>query len=238
MNRATGACLQMGLEKTVMTNVAKSSRRLNLGCGYDRREGYINVDMNDFHAPDVVADVSDLSGFPSDFYEEILAQDVLEHMTREVSEIAFKEWARLLSPTGVMKIRVPSLLGLFSLFGRDPWTAEAHKAIVHLLFGTQAYTGDFHLSGFTPPILLDMAEKSGVMLASAWLKDDWLFGLEFVRKREPTHEEYLHQLYFEVLGRAADHEGYANHIAPLMNGRSREETKALFLNSEEAKARM
>lgn len=220
-----------------IANVLEASRRLNLGCGFDKRDGYINVDMNDFHAPDVVADVSDLSAFPSDFYEEILAQDVLEHMTRETSEVAFKEWARLLSPTGVLRIRVPSLLGMFSLFGRHPWTAEAHKVIVQLMFGTQAYTGDFHLSGFTPPMLLEMAEKSGVMLASAWMKDDWLFDLEFVRKRDPTDEQFIHQLYFSVLGRTADADGFANHLAHLQATGMREITKAAFLKSAEAKIR-
>jgi len=216
------------------TNLLTSSKRLNLGCGYDRREGYLNVDLNDFHGPDVVADVSNLVGFPTGFYDEILAQDVLEHMTREVSKKAFFEWARLLSPTGVMKVRIPSLLGLLTLFNRS-WNAESHNQFVHLMFGTQAYNGDFHLAGFTPPILLEMAEGAGLMLSSAILKDDWLYDLEFVKRREPTEEEFLHQLYFEVLGRPADPEGFAGHLDNLRSGRSRGETRAIFANSPESK---
>jgi predicted SAM-dependent methyltransferase len=217
-------------------NLLMSSKKLNLGCGYDRREGYLNVDLNDFHRPDVVADVSHLVGFPSGYYDEILAQDVLEHMTREVSKKAFNEWARLLSDVGILKIRTSSLLGLLSLFSRD-WSAENHNHIVHLMFGTQAYTGDFHLTGFTPPILLEMAEEAGVMISSVVLKDDWLYDLEFVKRREPTDEEFLHQLYFEVLGRCADPNGYAFHLGELKKGGSRQVTWANFVNSDEAKIR-
>lgn len=45
--------------------VETNLRRLNVGCGFDIRPDYINVDMNDFHSPDVVADIVDLDGFPT-----------------------------------------------------------------------------------------------------------------------------------------------------------------------------
>ncbi len=54
--------------------------RLNLGCGWDLREGYLNVDVHDFHKPDLVADVTKLDMLPSGRYREIIAQDVLEHL--------------------------------------------------------------------------------------------------------------------------------------------------------------
>src|SRR6478672_11115968 len=57
-------------------------RRLNLGCGFDYREGFLNIDLNDFHKPDLVADVRNLHSLPSDFYEELVANDVLEHLER------------------------------------------------------------------------------------------------------------------------------------------------------------
>ena len=47
--------------------------RLNLGCGFDRREGYTNVDFQEFHHPDLHADVRDLGMLPSDHYREIIA---------------------------------------------------------------------------------------------------------------------------------------------------------------------
>jgi predicted SAM-dependent methyltransferase len=53
--------------------------KLNLGCGFDHRAGYLNVDMHPFTNPDLVADVLDLSMLPAATYDEIIAQDVLEH---------------------------------------------------------------------------------------------------------------------------------------------------------------
>jgi hypothetical protein len=32
-------------------------RKLNLGCGWDKRDGYLNVDLHGSHDPDLVADV-------------------------------------------------------------------------------------------------------------------------------------------------------------------------------------
>src|SRR4051794_39295293 len=49
-------------------------RRLNLGAGFDKRPGYLNVDLNDFHAPDLVGDVRSLPELPTGLYEEIIAQ--------------------------------------------------------------------------------------------------------------------------------------------------------------------
>ncbi|WP_146029861.1 DUF4214 domain-containing protein [Erythrobacter sp. SAORIC-644] len=210
-------------------------RKLNLGCGFDLREGFVNVDLNDFHSPDIVADISDLRDFPSGYYEEVVAQDVLEHMTREVSKVAFTEWARLLSPTGVLKVRIPSLIGLLTLIQTRSWDVEWHNHVVHLTFGTQAYNGDFHLTGFTPPILLDWAASAGVMLVSASLVDEWLYDLEFALMRSATDSEYLHQLYFEVLGRPADTEGLQSHLRALQDGASRDSVRETFVNSSEAK---
>src|SRR3954449_9383032 len=52
--------------------------RLNVGCGYDIRPGFLNVDNGDWHSPDLVADITDLVMLPSGHFEEIVAQDVLE----------------------------------------------------------------------------------------------------------------------------------------------------------------
>ena len=62
--------------------------RLNLGCGYDRREGFLNVDLHAFHDPDLVGDVRSLPALPSGRYTEIVAQDVLEHLERADGPVA------------------------------------------------------------------------------------------------------------------------------------------------------
>jgi hypothetical protein len=66
----------------------KYPNNLNLGCGFDKRPGYTNVDMNSFHSPDLVCDVLDLSVLPKNYYVEIVAQDILEHLPRNLTKSA------------------------------------------------------------------------------------------------------------------------------------------------------
>lgn len=214
-----------------------SLKRLNLGCGFDIRPGYLNVDLNDFHSPDLVADISNLTVLQNGFYDEIVAQDVLEHMTRAVAKQAFSGWARLLSPDGIMKVRVPSLLGMFRLLERGAWTVEAHEAVVHLMFGTQAYNGDFHQAGFTPPIVLDWARSAGLVVIRVADRDGWLYDLDFAKAREVNDEEFLHWAYFEMLGRPADASGLATYGSLLASGRiGRDGILAVMRESDEGKA--
>ena len=57
-------------------------KKVNLGCGFDKRKEYLNVDLNDFHSPDLVADVTKLEMLPENHFEEVLAIDILEHIER------------------------------------------------------------------------------------------------------------------------------------------------------------
>lgn len=79
---------------------ARFARKLNLGCGFDLREGYLNVDMNVWHKPDLLADVRKLGFLPAQYYEEILAQDVLEHLPRTETLRVLAHWNRPLKMGG------------------------------------------------------------------------------------------------------------------------------------------
>jgi len=84
--------------------------KLNLGCGFDRREGYINVDNQLLCEPDTLAD---LEVFPWPFETssatEILLSHVLEHLGehRETYLKIIQELYRVSAPNAVIKISVP-----------------------------------------------------------------------------------------------------------------------------------
>lgn len=149
-------------------------RRLNLGCGWDHREGYLNVDLNAFHKPDLVADVCQLSMLPGGYYEEILAQDVLEHLPRTSTSSALREWSRLLQIGGYLCLRVPSFEELAALF-RESNTFERHIELMQFLFGTQAYTGDFHFTSFTRILLEGYLRQAGFQVEKITTLHGWLF---------------------------------------------------------------
>ena len=81
-------------------------KKLNLGCGQFRKEGYINLDVSPLSKADVICD---LEKFPYPFddntFDFIEAAHLLEHLSdpcRVMSEIN-----RILKPGGTIHIRVP-----------------------------------------------------------------------------------------------------------------------------------
>ncbi|MBD1926664.1 methyltransferase domain-containing protein [Trichocoleus sp. FACHB-90] len=162
---------------------SKYPRKLNLGCGFDIRPDYINVDFQEFHNPDLVADIRKLDILPSDYYEEIVAQDCLEHFPRCDTEPTLAEWSRLLKSGGILKLRVPNLIGLLELFlWEEKQSIEDQKTLVQCLFGTQAYEGDWHLTGFTQLLLEHYLEQAGFFKIKIQSKDHWLFDVVCEKK--------------------------------------------------------
>jgi SAM-dependent methyltransferase len=83
--------------------------RLNLGCGYNKLEGYINVDHDERCNPDVVADLEGVLPFEDSSVDEIVMFHVLEHLGQDTKTYLgiWKEFYRILKDQGVIKITVP-----------------------------------------------------------------------------------------------------------------------------------
>lgn len=153
---------------------AAHPRKLNLGCGFDKRSGYLNVDFQAFHEPDLVADVRHLPMLPDGYYAEIVAQDVLEHLTRADVEVALAEWGRKLEVGGRLVLRVPDVLGVARLLSRNR-EVEQQRTLIQNLFGTQAYDGDYHLAGFTEVTLRASLADAGFEVVEIGYRDGWMF---------------------------------------------------------------
>lgn len=211
--------------------------KLNLGCGFDHKEGYLNIDLNNFHKPDLVADICDLKILPSNYYEEIIAQDVLEHIGRIKTKTVLAEWNRLLKVNGILKIQVPNLLGLFSLFKKkDYQSVEKQEELVQCLFGTQSYNGDFHYTAFTEVLLRHYLSVTGFSILQLSIKDEWLFVVVAEKIKEcelgelfnsKDYHEFLTKAYSKILKREPDRDGFNFYLSKLENG---EMTKELVVN--------
>lgn len=81
-------------------------KKLNLGCGEDKKEGYVNVDFSPIVKPDVA---HNLNQFPYPFepnsFELIEAFHVLEHLDKPFD--VMKELHRVLKPGGTLHVKVP-----------------------------------------------------------------------------------------------------------------------------------
>ena len=163
--------------------------RLNLGCGYDLREGFLNVDIHAFHNPDLIADVAQLDMLPSGRYVEIIAQDVLEHLPRTSTVPVLQEWSRLLAVSGAIHLRVPSVIDLVELMRAPEHQAiEQQERFVQCLFGTQAYTEDTHYTTFTEPLLRHYLGLADLAVTEWTVRDGWLFVVDAVKVKRPAAE--------------------------------------------------
>ncbi len=83
-------------------------KKLNLGCGKDIREGYVNLDLVKLEGVDVVCDVNKKLPFKDDYFDEIMAYDILEHVN-DMPKV-LKELHRILKKGGILRIKVPHFL--------------------------------------------------------------------------------------------------------------------------------
>jgi ubiquinone/menaquinone biosynthesis C-methylase UbiE len=83
--------------------------KLNLGCGYNKLENYVNVDHDINCKPDIVANLEELLPFADNSISEIILNHVLEHLGQDTKTYLniWKEFYRILKNDGVIKIAVP-----------------------------------------------------------------------------------------------------------------------------------
>lgn len=79
--------------------------RLNLGCGLDKRDGYLNCDQSTEVKPDLLLDLEAALPFQSDSVSEVLANHVLEHVHRFAP--LMHELYRVCKHGAAITIRVP-----------------------------------------------------------------------------------------------------------------------------------
>ena len=132
--------------------------KLNLGCGFDKREGYINIDGIEDFSPD---EVWDLSAIPMPFVcegevLEIVAQDILEHFDPIKARDVLQYWVKLLKPGGVLRLQVPDWNTLDKDNLENVFGAVIFKGV---------YTGAFgaHKWGYTKASLQTLMHDCGLV---------------------------------------------------------------------------
>ncbi len=140
--------------------------RLHLGCGPDKRDGWINIDVNPDNEPDLVGSADDLCDFADASVDAIEACHLFEHFTLDQAQAALREWARALRPGGTLALELPDLdgcvrligraadprgydMGMIGLFGYPPLIAAEGDAQVHKWAWTAATLTDaLRIAGF------------------------------------------------------------------------------------------
>ena len=118
-------------------------KKLNLGCGHFKKEGYVNVDIAEQACPDIVHDLDQFPyPFKNDYFSLIEADHILEHLSDPFK--VMEELHRISKPRGTIIIRTPH-------FSRA-MTHPQHKRGFDVTF--PKYFDDNFIGGFTGVKLL------------------------------------------------------------------------------------
>ena len=219
------------------------ARRLNFGCGYDKRDGYLNVDMDPLCDPDVLITDNDLSELPRNWFEEVLAKDVLEHIPRVESPNVLLEWADLLVEGGTLRVQTSSIDGVASEIAKER-SFRMQYGWTLCLFGTQAQAGDFHLTGFTNTTLKVHLLAAGFDVDRMWVESSWLLNADATKvtswsrivdeSGDATDAEFVRAVYAQALDRQPSESELGYFLSELESGaRSRRGVAKHLMSSPE-----
>lgn len=100
--------------------------KLNLGCGFDKREGWLNVDNFALCEPDQLLEIEATPwNLPDNAFEHVLMKHVLEHVGAQfpVFSAVMRELYRVTAPGGILEIHVPHVR--HDAFWSDPTHVRA-----------------------------------------------------------------------------------------------------------------
>lgn len=89
--------------------------KLNLGCGNNYKKGWINVDFNKEVKADVYTDLNKKLPFDDNSVDEVLLDNVLEHIKREKLFAFLEELYRICGTGAIIRIFVPHYSSMYAL---------------------------------------------------------------------------------------------------------------------------
>ena len=140
--------------------------KLHVGCGDRIIPGWVHVDARDLPHVDHVAPVDRLTFCANDSVKVVYASHVLEHFARAEVPRVLREWHRVLSPGGTLRLAVPNFEALCDVYLRT----GSLQTIIGPLYGRQDYLLNHHHNTFDHATLVNHLEAVGFVSCRAW---DW-----------------------------------------------------------------
>lgn len=133
------------------------SVKLNLGCWWMKKDGWINIDADPKYG-DVVMDAFNL-GYPDNYADEIYAGHLLEHTPNPLK--ALTEWNRVLKIGGYITVVVPDMAKcLVSPMDFENLRADCKQTELDTVaYGLRNRPGEFHYHIYTETILVEYMNK-------------------------------------------------------------------------------
>jgi SAM-dependent methyltransferase len=145
--------------------------KVNFGCGFEGKlPGWINVDLSPQGSPDVIADLSEDLPFATAGVDFIHSEDFIAALELAQAKHFLRECARILKPTGVMRVLTPDLAKLCRAYLEQPeWLVATWDRTVGVPLVTRSacevvnlgvrLAGRFH---YDPPTFRQVAAECGL----------------------------------------------------------------------------
>ena len=144
-------------------------KKLNLGCGYDIKEGWVNLDIAKLEGVDVVHDLNNLPlPFQDNEFDYIMCYDIIEHIFEYIP--LMKELHRILKKDGIIEIKVPHYT--YSRAYADPTPVRYFSMEVFDFFvenASRAYYFDFAFNKIESIHL--SFQESKILFYNSWVEN-------------------------------------------------------------------
>jgi len=134
---------------------------LDLGCGQDKKEGYLGLDIHPWPCVDVVHDATTGLPFPDNHFDKVYSGMFFEHLGKFQVPPMLRECHRVLREGGELRIIVPDLDKVLADFLKAPLGDKYHFPL-DTVFGGQAHEGEFHKTGFWPELCSTLFARAGL----------------------------------------------------------------------------
>ncbi len=166
--------------------MSKQPLKLNLGCGSNKIDGFVNIDTELSCKPDLVHNfVCNRLPYKDNTVDEIICFHTIEHIQKRFHKQVLNEIWRVLKPSGNFVISYPEFIRCVDNWRRNyKGKREFWEATI---FGRQLYESDFHVCIMYTPIFVSL------------LKDCGFSSIEWKEEPQQAHNTVVYALKGERL---------------------------------------
>src|SRR3990167_4406121 len=113
--------------------------KLCIGSGRRLKKDFTNIDIESKNNPDIVGDFRTMSFNDVD---EIVAEHILEHFSRDEGLQVLSQWRSWLKVSGILIVETPDFEYICKNFNQDPYWMTRHA------YGSQEADWAFHRDGY------------------------------------------------------------------------------------------
>ena len=147
---------------------------LDIGCGDNKRIGFLGVDIRRTKVVDVITDARKLP-FRDGSFDYVYSSHLIEHFSHQEIKSVLAEWVRILKKGGILEIRCPDLRARAFLFFFNP----SWQNVINI-YGGQDYADNYHKCGFSYGLLKSLLKSCGITKVKRVIKIKGYKNLPFI----------------------------------------------------------